>query len=147
MGDKGGMARDAIAALLYTYAERLDAGDFAGVAALFARSTYGAAEGPQRQGSAEVLAALERLVKRHDGIPRTKHVITNAIIDVDDAAGSATSRSYFTVFQATQALPLQPIIAGRYHDRFERADGAWRFADRRIFMDLIGDLREHLNPR
>ncbi len=143
-------ARDSIATLLYTYAERLDAGDFAGVAALFARSTYGAAmpaDGPRRQGSAEVLAALERLVQRHDGIPRTKHVITNAIIDVDEAAGTATSRSYFTVFQATPALPLQPIIAGRYHDRFARADGTWHFADRRIFMDLVGDLREHLNPR
>jgi len=141
------MSRDAIAALLYTYAERLDAGDFAGVAALFAHSTYGAADGPRRRGSAEVLAALERLVKRHDSIPRTKHVITNAIIDVDETAGTATSRSYFTVFQATPSLPLQPIIAGRYHDRFERADGVWRFADRRIHMDLIGDLREHLNPR
>ena len=53
-------------------------------------------------------------------------------------------RSYFTVFQATPALPLQPIIAGRYHDRFARADGTWHFADRRIFMDLVGDLREHL---
>jgi 3-phenylpropionate/cinnamic acid dioxygenase small subunit len=139
------MARDAIAALLYTYAERLDGGDFAGVAALFSHSTYGAADGPRRQGSTEVLVTLDRLVKRHDGIPRTKHVVTNAIIEVDDTAGTATSRSYFTVFQATPALPLQPIIAGRYHDRFERADGAWRFADRRIFMDLIGDLREHLN--
>ena len=141
------MSRDAIAALLYTYAERLDAGDFAGVAALFAHSTYGAADGPRRHGTAEVLAALERLVKRHDGIPRTKHVITNAIIDLDEAGGTATSCSYFTVFQATPALPLQPIIAGRYHDRFARADAVWRFADRRIHMDLMGDLREHLNPR
>jgi 3-phenylpropionate/cinnamic acid dioxygenase small subunit len=147
MGEKTAMSRDAIAALLYAYAERLDAGDFASVAALFAHATYGAADGPRRQGAAEVLATLERLVKRHDGIPRTKHVITNAIIDVDDDAGTATSRSYFTVFQATPALPLQPIIAGRYHDRFACADGIWRFADRRIFMDLVGDLREHLNPR
>lgn len=139
------MDRDAIAALLYTYAERLDAGDFAGVGALFAHATYGAADGPRWQGTAEVLATLERLVVRHDGVPRTKHVITNAIIDVDDGASTATARSYFTVFQATPVLPLQPIITGRYHDRFARADGTWRFADRRIFMDLVGDLREHLH--
>ena len=36
------------------------------------------------------------------------------------------------------------IIAGRYHDRFARVDGTWQFADRLIFIDLLGDLRFHL---
>ena len=27
---------------------------------------------------------------------------------------------------------------------FERVDGVWRFADRLIFSDLIGDLSRHL---
>jgi hypothetical protein len=36
------------------------------------------------------------------------------------------------------------IIAGRYHDRFERVGGEWQFADRLIFSDLIGDLSHHL---
>jgi len=49
------------------------------------------------------------------------------------------------VLQATDALPLQPIITGRYRDRFARDDvGGWRFAERRFFVDLVGDLREHL---
>jgi hypothetical protein len=54
------------------------------------------------------------------------------------------ARSYFTVFQALPDFPLQPIIAGRYHDAFERVDGTWRFADRLILSDLIGDLSRHL---
>ena len=78
------------------------------------------------------------------GTPRTKHVTTNAIIEVDEAAGTGTARSYFTVFQQTGELPLQPIISGRYHDSFERADGAWRFRTRRMFVDLWGDLSKHL---
>ena len=57
---------------------------------------------------------------------------------------TATSRCYYTVLQQTDVLALQPIIAGRYHDRFERIDGGWRFADRLIFSDLIGDLSQHL---
>ena len=58
-----------------------------------------------------------------DGTPGTKHVTTNLILDIDDEAGTASARSYWTVLQAVPGLPLQPILAGRYHDRFERAEG------------------------
>lgn len=140
-------ARDAIVTLIHTYAERLDLGDLPGVAELFRHATYGVPDGPVRRGADEVLAALRAAVKLHDGVPRTKHVTTNVIVEVDEAAGRATSRSYFTVLQAAGAVALQPVIAGRYHDRFERADGGWRFAERRIFMDLVGDLSEHVRQR
>jgi len=140
-------AHEAITALIHRYAERVDGGDLAGVAALFADSTYGAEGGPQRRGTAEVLAALRDAIILHDGVPRTKHVITNLTIDVDETAGTAAARSYFTVLQATPTLALQPILAGRYHDRFGRGAGGWHFADRRIFIDLIGELREHVRPR
>ena len=79
-----------------------------------------------------------------DGTPRTKHVTTNLIVEVDEEAGAATCRSYFTVFQQVPALALQPVIAGRYHDRFVRYDDSWRFAERRFYIDLVGDLSQHL---
>ena len=79
-----------------------------------------------------------------DGTPKTKHITTNAIIEVDEEAGTATSRSYFCVVQATPALPLQPIVAGRYHDTFTVVDGSWVFATRTLFVDLAGDLSHHL---
>src|SRR5262245_31770556 len=135
--------REAIADLVHRYADRLDAGDLDGVAALFADATYGRAGGPLRRGAAEVRAALN-VVRLHDGTPRTKHVTTNLVVEVDEAAGTATARSYFTVFQATPRLPLQPIIAGRYDDRFRHANGGWRFSERIVHMDLIGELGEHL---
>ena len=137
--------RDAIAKLIYAYAERLDLGDFAGVGALFEHATYRSSAGGHYVGSAQVQATLERLVKRYDGIPRTKHVITNIVIDVDEAEATASARSYFTVYQATDELPLQVVICGRYHDRFERPQGVWRFSDRLIVVDLLGDLRQHLH--
>ncbi len=79
-----------------------------------------------------------------DGTPRTKHVTTNLIVEVDEGSGTATCRSYFTVLQQAPALPLQPVIAGRYHDRFLREDGEWHFAERRFLIDLVGDLSQHL---
>jgi len=136
---------DEIAALVYTYAERLDGGDFEGVARLFANATFRSDRRPEvRRGSQEVLSVYRNTVALYDGSPCTKHVTTNLVIDVDAVAGAASARSYFTVLQARPELPLQVIIAGRYHDCFARADRGWRFADRLIMVDLMGDLRFHL---
>jgi hypothetical protein len=35
-------------------------------------------------------------------------------------------------------------VSGRYHDRFERRHGQWRFAERRVRVDLAGDVSRHL---
>ena len=79
-----------------------------------------------------------------DGTPRTKHITTNAIIEVDDYTGVASARSYYTVLQQTDTLKLQPVISGRYHDTFQRIGGRWWFDTRVIFIDLVGDLSQHL---
>jgi 3-phenylpropionate/cinnamic acid dioxygenase small subunit len=139
--------RTAVEQIVYGYAERVDAGDFAGLAELFQHATYkgGGPDDPGVVGADAVLAIQERMVRRYpDGTPRTKHVTTNLVIDADEDAGSATARSYFTVLQQVDDLPLQAIIAGRYHDRFERVSGEWRLTERVIFCDLIGDLSHHL---
>jgi 3-phenylpropionate/cinnamic acid dioxygenase small subunit len=140
-------ARDAIGALVYAYAERIDGGDFEGVAELLADAEV-TAEGTDRRwrGRDEVLRLYESGTRRHaDGTPRTKHVTTNLVVDVDEISGTATARSYYTVLQAVPGeLALQPIVAGRYRDRFERVRGSWRFAGRHLVVDLVGDLGHHL---
>ena len=79
-----------------------------------------------------------------DGTPKTKHITTNLIIDVDEPDGRATCRCYFTVLQQTPDLPLQIIITGRYHDRFVRSEAGWCFSARHMFLDQFGDLSQHL---
>ena len=64
--------------------------------------------------------------------------------EIDEAAGTAVSRSYFTALQALPDLALQPIVSGRYHDRFERRDGQWRFVQRHVRTDLLGDVSRRL---
>ncbi len=145
-------ARDAVARLVFAYAERLDAGDFAGVGELFAHATYRSEVGGSVvvfTGADDVRQVIEGIVLVYeDGTPRTKHVTTNLVIDVDEAVGTATARSYFLVLQATSELPLQVIAAGRYEDVFTRVDGEWRFSDRLIYFELAGDMSRHLrtNP-
>jgi 3-phenylpropionate/cinnamic acid dioxygenase small subunit len=132
---------------MYRYAECVDAADFDGIAALFAdgritnEGVEGAIEGPEA-----VRALYEGTNRVHpDGTLRTRHLTTNVIVDIDEIKGSAAARSAFVVFQQTSELPLQPIVAGRYHDEFARVGNEWRFDRRHIFVDQVGDVREHLS--
>jgi len=133
--------------LLYAYAERIDAGDFDGVADLFTHGRVrGVENGPPStvfEGRERVREMYEATTRRYeDGTPKTKHVITNARVVVEADQGSA--RSYYTVFQATPDLSLQPIITGRYSDTFQLLDGVWWFDTRVMFVDQVGDLSHHL---
>ncbi|MEO2167322.1 MAG: nuclear transport factor 2 family protein [bacterium] len=135
--------------LLYLYAERIDAGDFEGVAELFAHGRILASPETKREDAAVgregVLAMYRGATRRYeDGTPRTRHLISNAIIEVDDAETRATARTSYMVFQQTDVLALQPIIGGHYHDSFHRPEGGWAFDTRVMFIDLTGDLSQHL---
>lgn len=134
--------------LLYQYAERIDAGNLDGVAELF---THGRIRpGPDLgaatfEGRDQVLGMYRAATRIYDGgTPLTRHVTTNAIIEVEDAAQTGSARSCYTVFQRTDQLPLQPIISGRYHDSFQRIEGRWWFDTRVMLVDLVGDLSQHL---
>ncbi|MFD7847761.1 nuclear transport factor 2 family protein [Nocardia sp. NPDC059764] len=134
----------AVTNLIAQYAELVDAGDFAGVGALFADGEF-IGGGSSIRGSANVERMFQGMVIRYeDGTPRTHHVTTNIAVEFDDPATTATARAYFTVFQALPDLPLQAIVTGRYRDRFQCLDGQWRFAERRVTMHLTGDLSRHL---
>lgn len=136
---------DAITTLIYTYAERMDAGDLDGVAQLFAEATLHSNQRAEvRSGTEAVLETFRSSVALYDGVPCTKHVTTNVIINIDARRRTATARSYFTVLQARPELPLQVVIAGRYHDQFTCTANVWHFTDRMIHVDLLGDLRFHL---
>jgi 3-phenylpropionate/cinnamic acid dioxygenase small subunit len=133
-----------IANFLYRYAEYIDTGDFAGAASLFRHAKVKVAV-KGIVNADELLEIWERVIIRYpDGTPRTKHVMTNPIIEVNEAAGKATMRSYYTVFQVVSGK-LQPVVAGRYHDEFERVEGVWRCSYRDYsLMDLIGDTSQHV---
>jgi len=136
----------AISNLIAIYAERIDAGDFAGVGELFAHATLTTDMDESRSGAEEIRGMYEQWTRKYpdNGTPHTKHLMTNLIVDVDDEAGTGSCRTYYTVLQSTPKLPLQPIITGTYRDTFVRADGVWRFETRHMTTDYVGDLSQHL---
>lgn len=132
--------------LVYTYPERIDAGDFVGVGELFADAVFETEGGEPLVGSRAVRENFERWTRRYpdDGTPKTRHCVHNPIVEIDEANGTAVVRYYVTVFQRTPDFPLQPVWANRYEDRFVRKDGRWRYAHRRGFQHMTGNVGAHL---
>ncbi len=141
-----GDAHAAITKLVYRYAELIDGGDFVGIGRLFAHASIDTGDGQPIEGSEAIQRMYEQNTRRYpdNGTPHTRHVTTNLIIDVDDDGRGAACRSYVVVFQQVGDFPLQPVWTNRYQDRFERADGAWRFTHRRMTDHLPGDVSRHL---
>ncbi len=138
-------AGDHIRNLLGRYCERIDAGDFVGVGELFADGVLADEDGTVLAGGSDSVAAFYASVtKLHgDGTPRTKHLVIDTVLE-PDGDDAMNARSSYVVLQAVEGQPLQPIIAGRYADRFVLGPDGWRFAERRFVVDLMGDLSHHL---
>ena len=132
-----------ITELLYRYAELIDAGDFEGVGRLLARAGFGGASTPSVSG-AENIAGLFGMTTRRfdDGTPKTRHLVLNPIVEID--GDFATARSTFCVVQATGTVEFQPIVAGRYYDRFARDAEGWYFTERKADVEMVGDVSDHL---
>jgi SnoaL-like domain len=138
---------EAIKALVHEYAFRIDAGDLDGLAALFERAELGSSVRPERmRGTEEARNYYRGVVLHENGTPCTMHCITNVTVAMAPDGEHATCRSYFTVIQSVEGFSLQPIIAGKYADRFQKFDRTWWFTERIIHPDLIGDLSHHMRP-
>jgi 3-phenylpropionate/cinnamic acid dioxygenase small subunit len=140
----------AITELLYRYAELIDAGDFEGVGQLLGRAMFAGTRSAQTSGAeaiAKLFAMTTRRYPEQGNTPRTRHLVLNPIVDVDDRA--ATARSTFCVVQNAETVPLQPIVVGRYFDSFSCDDDGWYFTERQVDVQMIGDISAHLmfDPR
>jgi SnoaL-like domain len=137
-----GAAERRILALMKEYCDSIDRGDLDACAALFRGGRWGIA-GNLAEGEIAVRAQLAN-VTLYDGQPRTRHLMSNVLIEVAADGAQATARSCLMVMQGVPPdFPLQPIFIGSYHDVFAREGEQWHFRERVIFPDLIGDLSRH----
>jgi len=134
-------SRDAIENLMARYCRLYDDGDLEGYAELFRHGLVSGMSKPE-----EVIAWHRKNIFFYDGIPKTRHLISNIEIEIDEAAGLADGRSYIIAYQALEDFPLQPILLGSYIDKFHRIDGQWYFASRSFKWHLSGDNSRHSRP-
>ncbi|MGV9802304.1 nuclear transport factor 2 family protein [Mycobacterium sp. NPDC003449] len=135
----------AITELLYRYAELIDSGDFDGVGRLLGRATFAGTASQATSGEraiAKLFASTTRRYPDHGNTPRTRHLVLNPIVDLDGAR--ARARSTFLVLQNTGKVALAPIVAGRYLDTFARDEQGWFFTERRVDVEMLGDVSAHL---
>jgi hypothetical protein len=128
------------------FAWHIDRQEWDAIGALFAHMTY---TSPGIDDSvrepAELAAFYERVTTEMDarwaGDPEDaktvghKHVFTNFVLEFGGEGTTATCQYYGTVFSFSAKKPLQPRWSGRYEDRFEKVDGAWRIVARHQTTD------------
>lgn len=123
--------RLAIADLLCRYARGIDRCDEALLRTIWwpgALVDYGDGESDAGDWSAGVVTALS-------GMLRTQHFLGNMLIDLDGE--QATAETYCRAFHEVEGPGglHEMEVGGRYLDRLEKRDGAWRIAHRRYVHD------------
>ena len=119
--------KEEIQRLLLEYGRTLDARDFAGYSALFAKDGewvggFGSVTGP-----ANIKAFMEKNMGTQPNTAKNYHLLSNFVITVSGDSATAWSRWAFVVPGAQGATIAQ---AGRYDDTLVRENGRWRFKKR-----------------
>ena len=140
--------KDEIATALQRWAAAVGRCDWEKVRALFhddAIDAHGTFDG----GIDEFVEWQKR---HHEGIEQSVHFLSPVDVEFADA-DRALAETYVTVYQrfdrtarqpridvlgpemADHEKPMQAIMVGRYIDRFERRDGAWKIASRLVAFE------------
>ena len=125
--------RDAIRALLVTYASTLDNRDFAGFEQLWAKDAeFVGGGGTSAKGPAAIRELLQGLLKKNAApVPgRDFHLVMNQTVDV--AGDTATGFSRGTWVVTNPENRLQVSIIANYYDQFVREGGRWKFKRHQI---------------
>ncbi len=149
------LARQVLEETMYRYCEAIDLADIETVGNIFAAGALINQDGSETRGPAAVTKLFSEMIIFYDNdgnevpyankacSPRTRHVTSNIIMELDNNVELASVRSYFTVYQTIHDENVI-IAGGRYHDRFERDPYGWHLIERRILIDNRGDMSHHL---
>lgn len=99
-----------------------------------------------------VQAFIDYLMQRHGNIEQSLHFISNVTVELL-GEDRALVESYYLCQQRLKSAvsvekafgsilvaddeTLQLSVSGRYVDRFERRNGAWKIADRKVAFDVL----------
>jgi SnoaL-like domain len=125
------LAERACERLILDYAALNDAGDWEGVAALYAeagRMSRPTAPDNFIEGRDAILAAFKSRPPR-----TTRHICANIRVDVESEV-KATAVSQIMLFTALDQAPM----VGSYHDKLVSTEAGWRFSERRGSLDFSG---------
>lgn len=137
-------AEDEITRLIFAYCTGIETGQFDETARLFSEGTWFLNEETPLSGFEAVSGFLHDNVILYDGIPCTRHTVTNIRIDLTEDRRNAHVDSYVTVFQSVPGAAPHIMFQGAYDDTFAAGANGWHFDERRIVTDGTGDMSLHL---
>ena len=125
--------RDAIRALLVSYASTLDNRDFAGFEQLWAKDAeFSGGAGNVAKGPVAIRDLLRGLLSKN-GAPvpgKDFHLVMNQTVDLTGDTATGFSRGTWVTTNAENRL--QVTIIANYYDQFVREDGRWKFKRHQI---------------
>jgi len=125
--------RDAIRALLVSYARTLDERDFAGFEQLWASDAeFIGGTNDRAKGPAAIAILLQGLLKVNAApVPgRDFHLVMNQTVDVTGDTATGFSRGTWVVTDPDKTLRIS--IIANYYDQFVREGGRWKFKRHQI---------------
>jgi 3-phenylpropionate/cinnamic acid dioxygenase small subunit len=136
-------SHEAIRNLLATYSYLLDSADYEKWGQLFGEDgtleLNGAVWAKGGAGIAkkmsDLMASSPKPITGFTGDHLYRHVTTNIHVEVDEAGETAEARAYFFVLHIDKGIPPTIRGGGRYHDKFARVGGEWRFVAKRMDFD------------
>jgi ketosteroid isomerase-like protein len=134
----------AIQNLIGRYAELLNTGQFDEVGELFRHGRVVVEGNPDPVAGAREVAEMYRESTRVPPTgPDSLLYTTNLQVELD--GDSARARSYFVALHDKGDGVVVPVVGGRYRDAFRKHADGWHFEERRITVDLVGALGDHIN--
>jgi ketosteroid isomerase-like protein len=125
--------RQAIADLIHDYCRHVDENRADRLASLFFEdcvADYGPALGGPVTGAARLIEGLSAGLDRFEA---THHQVSNIQLDFE-SPDRARGVTYVTAWHRMPGDTPDATVYGQYHDVFERRDGRWGIAERRILV-------------
>ena len=111
----------AIKNLIFAYAEAFDLGDFDAAVGLFRDASVQVAGADVELRGEEARLLLTGMVQTYEGIPRTKHLTTNVVVEIED--GGALRGRTSSLFRRSTVSHCSPSFLAAGTTRSRRSTG------------------------
>lgn len=134
----------AIERLIIDYSWFLDAKDFENYGAMFSDGSILDSKGNVIASGSARIAGLARHYLGGPSDTFVRHLVTNIRVNIGKDGKTAAAESYLTTIEAPKGRSAYIFRIGRYHDKFKKINGEWKFASRQEMTDWV--LKERQPP-
>ncbi len=96
-----------------------------------------------REAIAALFAATTRRFPEHGNRTRTRHLVLNPIVEIEGATAAVPDRRSASCSRPTP-WRWRPSWSAAMRDAFARDGQGWHFTERKVDVEMIGDVSDHL---